>query len=177
MLAGLVRPVACGRHVLQEQAGEPEEEGTRGPRGCGCGAGGRRQGQGGPRDRSFRAAGSRVAISRAGRRPPAHRAVTESKTCACVARRSGGGVPSEARWDGGCGAGGHGRPIGGRCEACRAWPGFEATRRAKLAAWTVSGRAGLAPRGDLAGCAIVLPRLAIARARTSVSYSPQVVLL
>ncbi len=58
-----------------------------------------------------------------------------------------------------------------------AWPGFEATRRAKLAAWTVSGRAGPAPRGGLAGCAIVLPRLAIARARTRVSYSPQVVLL
>ena len=38
------------------------------------GAGGRRQGQGGPRDRHFRAAGSRVAISRAGRRPPAHTA-------------------------------------------------------------------------------------------------------
>ena len=96
------------------------------------------------------------------------------------------GAPSEARWDGGCGAGGHGRPIGGWCEACRAWPGFEATRRAKLAArsasgraglaphgrsggvrhtevWrlgasrTASGRAGLAPHGDLAGCAIVLP--------------------
>ena len=55
--------------------------------------------------------------------------------------------------DCGCGAGGHGRPIGGRCEACRAWPGFEATRRAKLAAWTASGRAGLAPHGSLAGCA------------------------
>ena len=101
--------------------------------------------------------GSRVAISRAGRRPPAHRAATESKTCACVARRSGGGVPSEARWYGGCGAGGHGRPIGGWREACRAWPGFEATRRAKLAAWTVSGRAGPAPHGGLAGCAIVAP--------------------
>ena len=69
------------------------------------------------------------------------------------ARRSGGGMPSEARWDGGCGAGGHGRPIGGWCEACRAWPGFEATRRAKLAARTTSGRAGLAPHGDLAGLA------------------------
>ena len=38
------------------------------------GAGGWRQGQGGPRDRPLRAAGSRVAISRAGRRPPAHTA-------------------------------------------------------------------------------------------------------
>ena len=35
-------------------------------------------------------------------------------------------------------------------------------------AWTASGRAGLAPHGDLAGCAIMLPRLAIARARTPV---------
>ena len=42
--------------------------------GPGRGAGGRRQGQGGPRDRPLRAAGSRVAISRAGRRPPAHSA-------------------------------------------------------------------------------------------------------
>ena len=42
--------------------------------GPGCGAGGWRQGQGGPRDRPLRAAGSRVAISRAGRRPPAHTA-------------------------------------------------------------------------------------------------------
>ena len=94
-----------------------------------------------------------------------------------AAREVWRGAPSEARWDGGCGAGGHGRPIGGGarpagdvsavpkgggpiggwCEACRAWPGFEATRRAKLAAWTASGRAGLAPHGDLAGCAIVLP--------------------
>ena len=53
--------------------------------------------------------------------------------------------------DCGCGAGGHGRPTGGWREACRAWPGFEATRRAKLAAWTASGRAGLAPHGGLAG--------------------------
>ena len=107
-----------------------------------------------------------------------------------------GDAPSEARWDGGCGAGGHGRPTGGWCEACRAWPGFEATRRAMLAAWTASGRAGLAPHGGLAGCvarrsggvgrvdgeragrpraarrsdgcAIMLPRPAIARARTPV---------
>ena len=42
--------------------------------GPGRGTGGRRQGQGGPRDRPLRAAGSRVAISRAGRRPPAHSA-------------------------------------------------------------------------------------------------------
>ena len=35
------------------------------------------------------------------------------------------------------------RPIGGRREACGAWPGFEPTRRAKLAARTASGRAAL----------------------------------
>ena len=37
------------------------------------------RGQGGPRDRPLRAAGSRVAISRAGRRPPAHTAARPSK--------------------------------------------------------------------------------------------------
>ena len=44
------------------------------PAGPGRSAGGWRQGQGGPRDRPLRAAGSRVAISRAGRHPPAHAA-------------------------------------------------------------------------------------------------------
>ena len=44
------------------------------------------------------------------------------------------------------------RPIGGRREACGAWPGFEPTRRAKLAARTASGRAGpTAAAGDLSG--------------------------
>ena len=33
------------------------------------------------------------------------------------------------------------RPIGGRRGACGAWPGFETTRRAKLAARTARGRA------------------------------------
>ena len=45
------------------------------------------------------------------------------------------------------------RPIGGHREACGAWPGFETTRRAKLAARTASGWAGLAVAGDLAGAA------------------------
>ena len=36
---------------------------------------------------------SRVAISRAGRRPPAHRAAIDNKMRALAARRSGGGVP------------------------------------------------------------------------------------
>ena len=43
------------------------------------------------------------------------------------------------------------RPIGGRRGACGAWPGFETTRRAKLAARTASGRAGRAAAGDLSG--------------------------
>ena len=43
------------------------------------------------------------------------------------------------------------RPIGGRRGACGAWPGFETTRRAKLAARTASGRAGHAAAGDLSG--------------------------
>ena len=38
-------------------------------------------------------------------------------------------------------------PVGGG----GAWPGFEATRRAKLAARTASGRAGLAPHGRSGG--------------------------
>ena len=52
----------------------PEGTGELQNAGPGRGAGGRWQGQGGPRDRSLRAAGSRVAISRAGRRPRAHHA-------------------------------------------------------------------------------------------------------
>ena len=43
----------------------------------GCGARGRRQGPAGLRDRSLRAEGSRVAISRAGRRPRVHQAATQ----------------------------------------------------------------------------------------------------
>ena len=43
------------------------------------------------------------------------------------------------------------RPIGGRREACGARPDNEATRRAKLAARTASGRAGRAAGGDLSG--------------------------
>ena len=44
----------------------------------------------------------------------------------------------------------HPRPIGGRREACGAWPGFETTHRAKLAARTASGRAGRRPRAHQA---------------------------
>ena len=42
------------------------------------------------------------------------------------------------------------RRCGGRRGACRAWPGFETTRRAKLAARTASGRAGPAAAVDQA---------------------------
>ena len=43
------------------------------------------------------------------------------------------------------------RRCGDRRVACGAWPGFEPTRRAKLAARTASGRAGHAAAGDQAG--------------------------
>ena len=62
-----------------QQHGAAGVEGAGGTGGSGRGAGGRRQGQGGPRDRPLRAAGSRVAISRAGRRPPAHTAARPFK--------------------------------------------------------------------------------------------------
>ena len=52
------------------------------------------------------------------------------------------------------------RPIGGRREACGAWPGFEPTRRAKLAARTASGRAGRAAAGDLSGQQAARPHAA-----------------
>ena len=127
----------------------------------GCGAGGRWHGQGGPRDRSFRAEGSRVAISRAGRRPPAHRAATESKTCACAARKSGGvrraklvgtavAVPvvMVARSEGGARPAGPGRASRRHAERSsqrgrRA--GGQASRRTEV--WRDALRAGLA------GCA------------------------
>ena len=57
--------------------------------GPGRGAGGWRQGQGGPRDRSLRAAGSRVAISRAGRRPPAHTAARPTEAGPAARTASG----------------------------------------------------------------------------------------
>ena len=62
-----------------QQHGAAGVEGAGGTGGPGRGAGERRQGQGGPRDRPLRAAGSRVAISRAGRRPPAHTAARPFK--------------------------------------------------------------------------------------------------
>ena len=60
--------------ATHQRPGTTGVEGAGGSGGPGRGAGGWRQGQGGPRDRPLRAAGSRVAISRAGRRPPAHTA-------------------------------------------------------------------------------------------------------
>ena len=62
------------RQATHQQPSATGVEGAGGIGGPGCGARGRRRGQGGPRDRSLRAAGSRVAISRAGRRPRAHHA-------------------------------------------------------------------------------------------------------
>ena len=64
--------------TLQFQRSQFKSRNT--PRGIACeiirshSAGGWRQGQGGPRDRPLRAIAKRVAISRAGRRPRAHRA-------------------------------------------------------------------------------------------------------
>ena len=56
----------------------------------GCGARGRRQGLAGLRDRSLRAEGSRVAISRAGRRPREHQAAGPSKANPSGARKTAG---------------------------------------------------------------------------------------
>ena len=53
--------------------------------------------------------------------------------------------PGGRRWAAGPGRATHShkpRPIRGRRGACGAWPGFEPTRRARLAARTVSGQAG-----------------------------------
>ena len=67
------------RTEQHQRPGTTGVEGAGGTGGHGRGAGGRRQGQGGPRDRPLRAAGSRVAISRAGRRPPARTAARPFK--------------------------------------------------------------------------------------------------
>ena len=75
----------------------PEGTGELQNAGPGRGAGGRWQGQGGPRDRPLRAAGSRVAISRAGRRPPAHTAARPIKAShAAVGTPAGGPPPTGA---------------------------------------------------------------------------------
>ena len=91
-----------------------------------------------------------------------HPAALSSARWEAAARPSGPG-PIGAEGAGGQGCGARGwrqgqakymhtkyRPMGGRREACRAWPGFETTRRAKLAARTASGRAGPAAVGDQA---------------------------
>ena len=75
--------------AAEQRPGPTGVEGTGRTTGPGRGAGGWWQGQGGPRDRSLRAAGSRVAISRAGRRPPAH--TTARPTEAGPAARTAGG--------------------------------------------------------------------------------------
>ena len=78
---------------------------------------------------------------------PRCRASVKSWGCAQVV--DGLFVWLRCRWAA-VGPGGSRRPIGGRREACWAWPGFETTRRAKLVARTASGRAGLAAVGDQA---------------------------
>ena len=82
-----INDLACGawpgfettHRTIHQRPGPTGVEGAGGTAGPGRGAGGWRQGQGGPRDRPLRAAGSRVAISRAGRRPPAHTAAGPHK--------------------------------------------------------------------------------------------------
>ena len=99
-----------------------------------------------------------------------------------AARRSGGmrcaqvwrGVPSEARGVDGERAG---RPRAARrsggVRCAEAWRAaahrrIEQPQKARRVLASHGCLAGLAPHGDLAGCAIMLPRLAIARARTPV---------
>ena len=65
----------------------------------------------------------------------------------------------------------HSEPLGSRVAISRAAAAHRRIEQPQKA------RRVLAPRGGLAGCAIVLPRLAVAWARTRVSYGPQVVLL
>ena len=68
-----------------------------------------------------------------GRRDPAGVEGAGGQGCDARGWQQGlGGPPSRAKL----------RPIAGRRGACRAWPGFETTGRAKLAARTASGRAG-----------------------------------
>ena len=99
-------------------------EGAGGTRGHGHGAGGRRQGQGGPRDRPLRAAGSRVAISRAGRRPPAHTAAGPHK--AARPDKSGPTAP--------------GTPAGPQATRPSRQPRTATTRRPRRAAHAGTGR-------------------------------------
>ena len=80
-------PGRASSRRAKPHASTPGATGVKGPGGIGgpgCGARGRRRGQGGPRDRPLRAAGSCVAISRAGRRPPAH---TAARPHRCGGRR------------------------------------------------------------------------------------------
>ena len=77
------------RRAAEQRPGPTGVEGAGGTGGPGRGAGGWRQGQGGPRDRSLRAAGSRVAISRAGRRPPAHTAARPTEAGPAARTASG----------------------------------------------------------------------------------------
>ena len=89
------------RQANDQQPSAGGVEAAAGPAGPGRGAGGRRQGLAGLRDRSLRAAGSRVAISRAGRRPPAHTAAKPNKTGPAAAGPDGArktrGATSPAR--------------------------------------------------------------------------------
>ena len=67
------------RRATHQRPSPTGVEGAGGTGGPGCGARGRWRGLAGLRDRPLRAAGSRVAISRAGRRPRAHQAARPNK--------------------------------------------------------------------------------------------------
>ena len=121
------------------------------------------EGTGGLRDRPLRAAGSRVAISRAAGPDGAqntsgaasNKLNREFRLRHWCGKRRRVRRARPYRWAAtgpGCGARGRWRglaavPVGGG----GVWPGFEPTRRAKLAARTASGRAGRAAAGDLSG--------------------------
>ena len=102
---------------------------------AGLGAGGPRQGLAGLRDDA-----------------PSERSATKRRRCGGCrgACRAGLGAGGRRQGQGGLSDRTKHRPVGGSRGACRAWPGFETTRRAKLAARTASGRAGPAAAGDQA---------------------------
>ena len=109
--------------------------GRRGACKAGLGAGGRRQGL----------AGLQADV-------PSERSATKRRRCGGCrgACRAGLGAGGRRQGQGGLSDRTKHRPVGGSRGACRAWPGFETTRRAKLAARTASGRAGPAAAGDQA---------------------------
>ena len=123
------------RQANDQQPSAGGVEAAAGPAGPGRGAGGPRQGLAGLRDDA-----------------PSERSATKRRRCGGCrgACRAGLGAGGRRQGQGGLSDRTKHRPVGGSRGACRAWPGFETTRRAKLAARTASGRAGPAAAGDQA---------------------------